>query len=190
VSNKILIVDDESAVRRLLRRCFEGAGYDVVEADSGESMFEELENSAIDLVTLDIGLGTQDGLELARQVRQKRNIPIIMVTGKGDLIDTVVGLEVGADDYITKPFELREVLARVRAVLRRYEVSGSDQSSSSASTDSSLSGDVPASEATSSAATENPGSCYRFDDWLLDTARHSSAPGAESRPDYGQYQRQ
>jgi len=74
----------------------------------------------VHLVTLDLNLGGENGLELARQVRARCNVPIVMITGKGDTIDRVVGLELGADDYIAKPFQLREVLARVRAVLRRY----------------------------------------------------------------------
>jgi DNA-binding response OmpR family regulator len=78
-----------------------------------------LDRKPVSLITLDLNLGGENGLDLARQVRKERNIPIIMLTGKGDAIDRVVGLELGADDYLVKPFELRELLARVRAVLRR-----------------------------------------------------------------------
>lgn len=92
----------------------------MVEAGNGAQMRACLGDEAISLVTLDLTLGGEDGLELARELRATRNIPIIMITGKGDTIDRVVGLELGADDYIAKPFQLREVLARVRAVLRRY----------------------------------------------------------------------
>lgn len=184
VPTKLLIVDDESSIRRLLKRCFEGAGYEVVEADSGESLYEMLGTHRIDLITLDIGLGSQDGLELARTIRQKHDIPIIMVTGKGDLIDTVVGLEVGADDYITKPFELREVLARTRAVLRRYEtkvatpVTDQDQPAAGGATTENTAPE-PASASTEQFATtsantsrtiENPGQCYEFNGWWLDIA--------------------
>jgi len=120
-SNQILIVDDETSVRKLLRRCLEKEGFEVHEASNGAEMHSVLQRHDINLVTLDISLGGEDGLDLARELRSKNPVPIIMVSGKGDLIDTVVGLEVGADDYISKPFELREVVARVRAVLRRYQ---------------------------------------------------------------------
>ena len=84
------------------------------------SLRARIEQQPSNLITLDLTLGGDDGLELAREVRARCNVPIIMITGKGDTIDRVVGLELGADDYITKPFQLREVVARVRAVLRRY----------------------------------------------------------------------
>jgi DNA-binding response OmpR family regulator len=116
----ILVVDDDSEIRSLLRRCFERDGFAVTEARNGAEMRARIDDPALSLVTLDLTLGGEDGLELAREIRGRRNVPIIMITGKGDTIDRVVGLELGADDYITKPFQLREVLARVRAVLRRY----------------------------------------------------------------------
>ena len=116
----ILIVDDDPKVRLLLRRCFEPEGFDVSEAATGEEAHACLESGGVNLVTLDLGLGSEDGLNVAREVRAQSDVPIIMVTGKGDMIDRVVGLEVGADDYISKPFHVREVLARVRSVLRRY----------------------------------------------------------------------
>jgi two-component system, OmpR family, response regulator len=116
----ILVVDDEAEVRTLLRKCFEREGFQVAEAKDGGEMRACIDARPISLITLDLTLGGEDGLELAREVRAKCNIPIIMISGKGDTIDRVVGLELGADDYISKPFQLREVLARVRAVLRRY----------------------------------------------------------------------
>jgi DNA-binding response OmpR family regulator len=114
----------------------------------------------VSLITLDLALGGEDGLELARRVRAKRNLPIVMISGKGDTIDRVVGLELGADDYITKPFHLREVLARVRAVLRRYEGTGDN----AARPVPDVSGDV-----------------VRFAHWVLDTRRRElrTAAGAE-----------
>lgn len=115
----ILIVDDDQKVRLLLRRCFEGEGFRVTEAARGADVGNALSANDIDLVTLDLSLPDLDGLSVARQIRERSAVPIIMVTGKGDMIDRVIGLEVGADDYIAKPFHLREVLARVRAVLRR-----------------------------------------------------------------------
>lgn len=115
----ILIVDDDQKVRLLLRRCFEGEGFRVTEAARGADVGNALLANDVDLVTLDLSLPDLDGLSVARQIRERSAVPIIMVTGKGDMIDRVIGLEVGADDYIAKPFHLREVLARVRAVLRR-----------------------------------------------------------------------
>lgn len=91
----------------------------MVEAAGGEEMRSAMTIEEFDLITLDLNLGGEDGLSLAREIRTLSDVPIIMVTGKGDLIDKVVGLEVGADDYIAKPFHVREVLARVRSVLRR-----------------------------------------------------------------------
>jgi two-component system, OmpR family, response regulator len=120
-NGRILIVDDEPKVRTLLRRCLEGEGFDVSEAKDGAEMRVRLERETISLITLDLNLGKENGLDLAREVRKDRSVPIIMLTGKSDAIDRVVGLEVGADDYLAKPFELRELVARVRAVLRRVQ---------------------------------------------------------------------
>ena len=117
--NHILVVDDDPKVRILLRRCFEGEGFSVSEAKDGAELRAHLLRQPVTLITLDLNLGHENGLDLAREVRRERDVPIIMLTGKGDAIDRVVGLELGADDYLAKPFELRELLARVRAVLRR-----------------------------------------------------------------------
>jgi two-component system OmpR family response regulator len=117
----ILIVDDEPKVRTLLRRCLEGEGFTVSEAKDGAEMRLRLDRESVSLITLDLGLGKENGLDLAREIRKACSIPIIMLTGKGDAVDRVVGLEVGADDYLAKPFELRELVARVRAVLRRVQ---------------------------------------------------------------------
>jgi len=115
----IVVVDDDPKVRTLLRRCFESEGFAVSEAKNGQELQAQLDRLPVSLITLDLNLGGENGLDLARQIRKERNLPIIMLTGKGDAIDRVVGLEIGADDYLVKPFELRELLARVRAVLRR-----------------------------------------------------------------------
>ena len=117
----ILIVDDEPEVRTLLRTGLEAEGFSVVEAGNSAEAESQLARAPVSLVTLDLKLGGEDGLRLARDLRAKRNTPIIMITGKGDAIDRVVGLELGADDYIAKPFLMREVVARTRAVLRRYQ---------------------------------------------------------------------
>lgn len=144
----ILVIDDEEPVRALLRDCFELEGYRVEEAADARSANQRLEAGGVHLITLDLGLGGDNGLELARQIRARCNVPIVMITGKGDTIDRVVGLELGADDYIAKPFHVREVLARVRAVLRRYETIGMADPPS------------PPSEAV-----------WRFEGWVLDAAR-------------------
>jgi two-component system, OmpR family, response regulator len=151
---RILIVDDEQAVRLLLRDCFELEGYIVDEAATGTELTAHLAKIP-DLITLDLNLGGENGLELARQVRARCNVPIVMITGKGDTIDRVVGLELGADDYITKPFHLREVLARVRAVLRRYE------------------GSIvpPRATVTASAGDAPLGDRFAFEGWTLDIAK-------------------
>ena len=125
VTTEILIVDDEPEIRRLLRTCFEREGYTVVEAPDADTALIALDRGTVSLVTLDLTLGKDDGLRLAREIRAQRNVPIVMVSGKSDTVDRIVGLELGADDYIAKPFNLREVLARVRAVLRRHDGRGS-----------------------------------------------------------------
>jgi DNA-binding response OmpR family regulator len=115
----VLTVDDDPAMRRLLRNCLESEGYAVIEAQTKEQVHERLKQHQPDLITLDVNLGSESGFDIARAVRRVSQVPIIMVTGRDDVIDRVVGLEIGADDYITKPFHVREVLARVRSVLRR-----------------------------------------------------------------------
>lgn len=117
---RILVVDDEPDVRDTLRDYLNAHGYEVAEAESGESMRAALVQAVPDVVLLDIGLPGEDGLSLARYLRERYHLAIIMVTGAGEVVDRIVGLEVGADDYIAKPFDLRELLARVKSVLRRY----------------------------------------------------------------------
>jgi two-component system OmpR family response regulator len=115
----ILVVDDERRVRTMLGRYLADEGFRVSEASDGRSMWHVMERDQVDLVLLDLVMPGEDGLSLARHIRQRSEIPVIMLTGKGELIDRVVGLETGADDYIPKPFHLREVLARIRTVMRR-----------------------------------------------------------------------
>jgi two-component system, OmpR family, response regulator len=115
----ILVVDDEQRIRTMLRRYLVEEGFKVSEAADGGAMRALLDRERVDLLLLDLMMPGEDGLSLARHVRQRSDTPIIMLTGKGDLIDRVAGLEAGADDYIAKPFHLREVLARIRSVLRR-----------------------------------------------------------------------
>lgn len=115
----VLIVDDDPAIRGALREILEGSSFRVSEAGNGSEMRRTISDNKIDLITLDIGLPGVSGIDLAREIRVNSNIPLIMVTALSGEIDRIVGLEVGADDYIVKPFNVREVLARVRAVLRR-----------------------------------------------------------------------
>lgn len=129
----ILVVDDDPKIRNLLRRCFEAEGSTVHEAADKAAVASVIDAQPVDVITLDLNLGTDDGLDIARAVRAKSKIPIIMVTAKGDVIDRIVGLELGADDYISKPFHIREVVARVKSVLRRVSnghqtIAGSDGS--------------------------------------------------------------
>lgn len=116
----LLVVDDDREISALLRRYFSGQGFRVTAVGNGSDMLALLAEATIDLVLLDLGLPGEDGLELTRYLHEHWRGPVIIVTGRGDSIDRIVGLEVGADDYVTKPFELRELLARIRSVLRRY----------------------------------------------------------------------
>lgn len=119
MSSKILVVDDEAKIVRLVRSYLEQAGFAVVEAADGQTALIQARREKPDLVVLDLGLPGIDGLEVARTLRRERETPIIMLTARIEDTDKIVGLELGADDYVTKPFNPRELVARVRAVLRR-----------------------------------------------------------------------
>lgn len=155
----ILIVDDEDAVRALLRGCFEPEGFRISEARDSGGLEAVLTQDPVDLITLDINLGRENGFDIARKVRSRFDVPIVMITGKGEMIDRVVGLELGADDYITKPFHIREVQARIRAVLRRYRTVPAGPSPDTPGAPPNAAGQVQASGA------------FAFDGWVLDTAR-------------------
>lgn len=155
-SHHILVVDDDVQIRRMLRRCLEDEGYRISESSDGDNIEAALRSDP-DLVTLDLNLGRADGLAVARRIRQASDVPIIIITGKGDTIDRIVGLEIGADDYIAKPFHLREVLARIRSVLRR-----------STGRTTPGSGSVPTQ-------------AIRFDGFVLDPARRSLT-GPDGQP--------
>lgn len=160
----ILIVDDEPRIRTMLRRYLVEEGFRVSEAADGAAMRAAL-GGKVDLVLLDLMMPGEDGLTLARHIRQRGTIPIIMLTGKGDVIDRVAGLEAGADDYLAKPFHLREVLARIRSVLRRAPSGGAA---------------APGAEAAAAAVS---GETLAFLGWRLDLVRRElRAPSGDAVP--------
>ena len=151
----ILVVDDDREIRDLLGRFLRRHGYRVETAADGRQMFAALGAGRFDLVVLDLMLPGEDGLSLCRRVRADSSLPIIMLTAVGEDTDRIVGLEVGADDYLGKPFNPRELLARIRAVLRR-STEGLRRPE------------------------ENPSRCLEFQGWSLDAARRRlQAPGGE-----------
>jgi two-component system, OmpR family, response regulator len=115
----VLIVDDDPDIRELLTTYFEGQGIFAMQAEREAQMWEQIDACAPDVILLDVNLGAEDGFAIARKLRQTWHGGLLMVTGRGDMVDRVVGLELGADDYVAKPFQLRELLARVRSVGRR-----------------------------------------------------------------------
>ncbi len=118
---RILVVDDDQKLRELLSRYLQEHGYEVDLAEDGEEMDRILPSSSPNLIVLDLMMPGEDGLSIARRLRADSNIPIIILSAKGEEIDKVVGLEMGADDYLAKPFNPRELLARIQAVLRRLD---------------------------------------------------------------------
>jgi two-component system phosphate regulon response regulator OmpR len=117
----VLVVDDDPQVRDMLCEYLATHGYEVLQADGGAAMREEIERTLPDVVLMDVRLPGEDGLTLARYLRERYDVGIIMVTAAGAVVDRVVGLEIGADDYITKPFDPRELLARLKSVMRRLQ---------------------------------------------------------------------
>jgi DNA-binding response OmpR family regulator len=122
-SSTILLVDDEDSIQKLLAYPLEREGYRVLQARDGEEALRRFASEHVDLVVLDIMLPKLDGLEVCKRLRAESEVPIIMLTARDDELDKVLGLELGADDYITKPFSIREFRSRVRALLRRASVS-------------------------------------------------------------------
>jgi DNA-binding response OmpR family regulator len=118
----LLIIDDDPHVRTLVGDYLRDHDLRISEGATGAELFAIIDREAVDLVLLDVRLAGEDGMQLARQLRERATIPIVLLTGRGEEADRVMGLELGADDYVTKPFSPRELLARVRAVLRRYQV--------------------------------------------------------------------
>ena len=119
---RILLVDDEQSVQTLLTYPLRKEGYEVIAASTGQEALERFREGQFDLVVLDVMLPEVDGFDVCRQLRAKSSVPIIMLTAKAEELDKVLGLELGADDYITKPFSMREFRSRVKAVLRRAEL--------------------------------------------------------------------
>ncbi len=145
---KVLVVDDDARVCRLLARYLGREGYAVSTTGDGEEMHRLVTAEKPDLVILDLVMPGKDGLTLTRELRSQSDVPIIMLTGKTDTVDKVVGLELGADDYVTKPFDERELLARVRSVLRRRSTPGN------------------------APAASDKGPVARFNGWALDLTAH------------------
>jgi len=164
----IAVVDDEPDITTLLAAYLQGHGYRVSSLHSGRALMALMAEDAPALVLLDLGLPGEDGFTIARQLREHWRCGLVIVTGRGDAVDKVVGLEVGADDYVTKPFDLRELLARVKAVLRRLAPEPSNGA-----------GPVAA-----------PRERLRFAGWTLDLAarRLTSASGAEVSLTSGEFE--
>ena len=123
----ILVVEDELQIARLVRDYLEHAGFEVVVTGDGGAALSSARGTRPDLVVLDLGLPGRDGLDVARELRRTSNVPIVMLTARGGETDRVAGLELGADDYVVKPFSPRELVARVRAVLRRTALPNTDE---------------------------------------------------------------
>jgi len=145
----IAVLDDDAEITHLLAGYLRNQGYRVSETHAGPALLRLMAADPPDLVLLDLGLPGEDGFSIARQLREHWHCGLVIVTGRGDAVDKVVGLEVGADDYVTKPFDLRELLARIKAVLRRT-----------------LAPPTPTGAATPEAAAQR----YRFAEWELDRA--------------------
>jgi DNA-binding response OmpR family regulator len=124
MSGTVLLIEDEESIASLVRAYLERDGYKVVWARSGGDGLAELPRHAVRMIVLDIGLPDVDGFEVCRQIRSRSSVPILMLTARDDEIDRVAGLEVGADDYVGKPFSPRELVARIKAILRRVDGEG------------------------------------------------------------------
>ncbi|KHT45052.1 two-component system response regulator TorR [Vibrio sinaloensis] len=159
MSYHVLVVEDDAVTRSKLVGYFQNEGYHVSEAESGEQMRDSLQNNAIDLVMLDINLPGEDGLMLTRELRSQSDIGIILVTGRTDSIDKIVGLEMGADDYVTKPFELRELLVRVKNLL--WRISAARNSTGTVDAD------------------KQDGNIVRFGEWTFDVQRRALSRAGE-----------
>lgn len=122
MAERVLVVDDEKSIRKVVEYALKEGGFEVLSAGRGDDALEIIEKEPIDLVVLDLMLPGLDGMEVCRRIRATRNVPIIMLSARDDEVDKVLGLEMGADDYVTKPFSPRELVSRVKANLRRARV--------------------------------------------------------------------
>jgi len=122
MEEKILVVDDETAISDIIKFNFEKEGYVIDTANNGKSAIALVEKNNYDLILLDIMMPKLNGFETLREIRKSSDVPVIMLTAREDEVDKVLGLELGADDYVVKPFSMRELIARVKAVLRRFDV--------------------------------------------------------------------
>ena len=122
MSERILVVDDEQSIRTIVEYALRDAGFTVLTAARGDDALRTVEREQVDLVVLDLMLPGVDGLEVCKRIRAERNVPIIMLSARGEELDKVLGLELGADDYVTKPFSPRELVSRVKANLRRARI--------------------------------------------------------------------
>ncbi|OOH99745.1 two-component system response regulator TorR [Vibrio sp. OULL4] len=159
MSYHVLVVEDDVVTRSKLAGYFQNEGYKVSEAESGAEMREVLQGGDVDLIMLDINLPGEDGLMLTRELRSQSDIGIILVTGRTDSIDKIVGLEMGADDYVTKPFELRELLVRVKNLLWRISAARSGASKTASET--------------------NDEHIVRFGEWTFDIQRRALSRNGE-----------
>ncbi|MBN1903742.1 MAG: response regulator transcription factor [Deltaproteobacteria bacterium] len=119
MAGRVLIIEDDAKIRMLLKEYLEGNGFEVITLSDGNNALDFINAESPDIVILDIMLPGKNGLEVLKEIRQKNSIPVVMLTAKGEDADRIVGLELGADDYLPKPFNPRELLARMRAVMRR-----------------------------------------------------------------------
>ncbi|MEQ8734439.1 MAG: response regulator [Rhodospirillaceae bacterium] len=126
VGGSIVVADDDARIRKVLDHYLSKEGFTVIQANSGKDLRTVMTEREVDLVLLDLDLGDEDGLMISKELSQRDNLGVIIITGKGDVVDRVVGLEMGADDYLPKPFNLRELLARVKSVLRRTQNPAAD----------------------------------------------------------------
>ena len=140
---RVLVVDDEPNLRHSVGYALRQEGYDVVVADDGEQGLVTFRRALTDLVILDVMLPGIDGFEVCRRIRRESNVPVLMLTARGTELDKVVGLEIGADDYLVKPFSMRELVARVRAMLRRAAATDEDASAEDVVVRGALRIDVP-----------------------------------------------
>ena len=118
-NRNVLVADDDKNIRELVKLYLQNEGYDVVEARNGENCIEEFGKQDFDLVLLDIMMPVMDGMQTLKEIRKTSNVPVIMLTARGETYDKILGLEFGADDYVVKPFDPKELMARVKAVIRR-----------------------------------------------------------------------